>query len=99
MKSLESEQEERMPIQSEAADEEIHSKKSSKLKNDESSSLMTIKQIQDFIANAVKAQLGGGVQKTHLYIEPYTKRFDALYMSRGYQPQKFQQFYGKGNPK
>jgi len=31
--------------------------------------------------------------------QPYTKRVDALRMPHGYQPAKFQQFDGKGNPK
>jgi len=42
---------------------------------------------------------GGDVRKTHLYNKPYTKRVDALYVSRGYQPSKFRQFDGKGDPK
>jgi len=60
---------------------------------------MTVEQIQDWIVNVVKAQLGRGVQKTHLYTRPYTKKVDALYIPHGYQPPKFQQFDGKGNPK
>ena len=34
-----------------------------------------------------------------MYSKPYTKRIDNLRMSLGYQPSKFQQFDGKGNPK
>ncbi|XP_051130789.1 uncharacterized protein LOC127251221 [Andrographis paniculata] len=34
-----------------------------------------------------------------MYAKPYTSRIDALKMSLGYQPPKFQQFDGKGNPK
>ena len=98
-KSSESEGEERVSIQSEASDEEIHSKKVGKLKNGGSSSLLIVKQIQDLIAIAVKVQLGGGMCKTHLYTKPYTKRVDALCMPRGYQPPKFQQFDVNGNPK
>jgi len=45
---------------------------------------MTVEQIQDLIANAVKIQLGRGACKTHLYIKPYTKRVDALYIPHGY---------------
>jgi len=60
---------------------------------------MTIKQIQDLVANAVKLQLGGGAHITHLYTKPYTKRVDALYIPHGYQPPKFQKFDGKGNSK
>jgi len=60
---------------------------------------MTCEQIQELIANAVKTQLGISSRKSHLYIKPYTKRIDALRMSYGYQPPKFNQFDGKGNPK
>ena len=34
-----------------------------------------------------------------LYSKPYSKKIDALKMPRGYQPPKFMQFDGKGNPK
>ena len=88
-----------MSIQSEAFNEEVHSKKSGKLKNDGSLGLMAAEQIRHLIANAVKAQLGEGVWKIHLYIKPYTKRVDTRCMSLDYQPLKFQQFYRKGNPK
>jgi len=86
-------------FQSETSTEEVHSKKGCKLKNGGSPSLMTVEKIQDLIVNAVKIQLGGGAHKTHLYTEPYTKRVDALYKPRGYQPLKFQQFNRKGNLK
>ena len=33
------------------------------------------------------------------YAKPYTARIDSLKMPAGYQPPKFQQFDGKGNPK
>jgi len=60
---------------------------------------MTIDQIHCLISNAIKIQLDGDAHKTHLYTKPYTERVDVLYMARGYQPPKFQQFDGKGNPK
>ena len=60
---------------------------------------MIVEKIQDLIANAVKIQLGRGAHKTHLCTKPYTKRVNTLYMPCSYQPQKFQQFDGKGNPK
>ena len=78
-----SEEEEKASIQSEAFEEEVHSKKGGKLKNGESPSLITVEKIQDLIANTVKAQLGGSARKTHLYTKPYTKRVDALCMPRG----------------
>ena len=99
IKSSESEEEERAFVQSEASDEEVHSKKGGQLKNGGSSSLLTIEKIQDLIANVVKVQLEGGTQKTHLCTKPYTKRVGVLYMPCGYQLPKFQQFDGKGNPK
>jgi len=66
-----------------------------KSENDHFLSSMSIEQIQSLIANAVKAQLGEESYETHLY----TKRIDALRMPRSYQPPKFNQFDGKGNPK
>ena len=60
---------------------------------------MTAEQIQELIARAVKTKLGVGSQKSHLYTKPYTKRIDALRMPYSYQPPKFNQFDGRGNPK
>jgi len=60
---------------------------------------MTIEQIQDLTANAIKTQLGEGSHKTHLWIKPYTKRVDALHMPHGYQSPNFQQSDGKRQPK
>ena len=56
-------------------------------------------QIQSLIVNVVKAQLGEGSRKANLYTKPYTKRIDLLRVPYGYQPPKFNQFDGKGNPK
>ena len=69
-----------------------------KAKNDRSINLMSVEQIQNLIANAVKAQLGGGSHKIHLYTKPETKRIDALCMPHSYHPPKFQQFDDNGNP-
>jgi len=60
---------------------------------------MSIKQIQNLIATAVKAHLEGDSHKIHLYKKPYTKRINTLRMSHGYQPPKFQQFDVEHNPK
>jgi len=54
-------------VQSEASDEEVYLKKGSTLKNDGFPSLMTVEQIQDLIANSIKAQLGGGAENSPLY--------------------------------
>ncbi|KAK9677082.1 hypothetical protein RND81_11G120500 [Saponaria officinalis] len=42
---------------------------------------------------------GSGASFTAKDIKPYSKRIDYLRMPIGYQPPKFQQFDGKGNPK
>ncbi|KAA0054593.1 ty3-gypsy retrotransposon protein [Cucumis melo var. makuwa] len=60
---------------------------------------LSIQQLQDMIANSIRAQYGGSPQTTFMYFKPYTKRIDSLRMPLGYQPPKFQQFDGKGNPK
>jgi len=87
----------------EDSDKESHRSEESdndhKAKKDCSLGSMSVEQIQSLIANAVKAQLGGESYKTHLYTKPYTKRINALRMPYDYQPPKFNQFDGKGNPK
>ena len=51
------------------------------------------------IANSIKTQYSGPAQTLSLYSKPYTKRIDNLIMLNRYQPPKFQQFDGKGNPR
>ena len=51
------------------------------------------------IANSIKTQYVGSTQTFSLSSKSYTKRIDNLRISNGYQPPKFQQFDGKGNPK
>ncbi|KAM1100831.1 hypothetical protein ACFX2B_007171 [Malus domestica] len=51
------------------------------------------------IDNTIKAQYKGSSHDSILYSKPYSKKIDALKMPRGYQPPKFMQFDGKGNPK
>ena len=46
-----------------------------------------------------KDQVGGGSQASIAYAKPYTQRIDLLRMPQNYQPPKFQQFEGKGNPR
>ncbi|VVA38289.1 Hypothetical predicted protein, partial [Prunus dulcis] len=53
----------------------------------------------DMIANTIRAQYGGPSQDTFIFSKPYTKRLDNRRMPMGYQPPKFMQFDGKGNPK
>jgi len=70
-----------------------------KSKKDHSLGSMSIEHTQSLFVNAIKAQLREESCKTHLYTKPYTKRIDTLRMPCGYQPPKFNQFDGKGNPK
>ncbi|KAM0990477.1 hypothetical protein ACFX2C_008989 [Malus domestica] len=60
---------------------------------------LSIKQLQEMIASIVKAQYERSSNTSGLYSKPYLKKIDALKMLRGYQPPKFMQFDGKGNPK
>ncbi|KAM1812027.1 hypothetical protein ACFX12_028594 [Malus domestica] len=60
---------------------------------------LSIQQLQEMITNAIKAQYEGSTHTSMLYSKPYSKRIDALKMPMGYQPPKFMQFDGKGNPK
>ncbi|KAM2292454.1 hypothetical protein EV2_028042 [Malus domestica] len=46
-----------------------------------------------------KIDYEGNSHDSVLYSKPYSKKIDALKMLRGYQPPKFMQFDGKGNPK
>ncbi|KAA0051326.1 ty3-gypsy retrotransposon protein [Cucumis melo var. makuwa] len=56
-------------------------------------------QLQDMIVNSIRAQYGRPPQTSFMYSKSYTKRIDNLRMPLGYQPPKFQQFNGNGNPK
>uniref|UniRef100_A0A2N9ERQ0 Uncharacterized protein n=1 Tax=Fagus sylvatica TaxID=28930 RepID=A0A2N9ERQ0_FAGSY len=67
--------------------------------NSTSIASLSVQQLHDMITNTIRAQYGGTPQSTLMYSKPYTKRIDSLRMPPGYQPPKFQQFDGKGNPK
>ena len=60
---------------------------------------LSVQQLQDMITNTIRGQFAGPPQSFLMYSKPYTKRIDNLRMPVGYQPPKFQQFDGKGNPK
>ncbi|KAM1079610.1 hypothetical protein ACFX2B_014156 [Malus domestica] len=45
-----------------------------------------------------KIDYEGSLHDSVLYSKPYSKKIDTLKMLRGYQPPKFMQFDGKGNP-
>jgi len=84
---------------SEASEDDDGSKKGGKPQNGSSLSSMPVEQIRELIVNAIKTQLEVGSQKSHLYTKTYMKRIDALRVPYGYQPSKFNQFDGRGNPK
>ncbi|KAA0051517.1 ty3-gypsy retrotransposon protein [Cucumis melo var. makuwa] len=67
--------------------------------NSTSIASLSVQQLQEMIANSIKTQYGRPAQTFSLYSKLYTKRIDNLRMPNGYQPSKFQQFDGKGNPK
>ncbi|TYK09793.1 ty3-gypsy retrotransposon protein [Cucumis melo var. makuwa] len=71
----------------------------SQSQNSTSIESLSVQQLQEMIANSIKTQYGGPAQTFSLYSKPYMKRIDNLRMPNGYQPPKFQQFDGKGNPK
>ena len=60
---------------------------------------LSVQQLQDMITNTIRAQYGGSSTSFLTYAKPYTKRIDNMRMPNGYQPPKFLQFDGKGNPK
>ncbi|KAK2987913.1 hypothetical protein RJ640_003180 [Escallonia rubra] len=70
-------------------------------KEDRSNSVasLSVQQLQDMITTRIRAQFGGPSRNNLMYSKPYTKRIDNMRMPAGYQPPKFQQFDGKGNPK
>ena len=47
-------------------------------KNDSTLNSMSFEQIQNLIADAIKAHLEGGSHRTHRYSKLYAKRIDAL---------------------
>ena len=59
----------------------------------------TEKRLQAIIASSIRNQLGEISSGASRYVKPYTKRIDSLCMPVGYQPPKFQQFDGNGNPR
>ncbi|KAM1597923.1 hypothetical protein PS2_032779 [Malus domestica] len=60
---------------------------------------LSIQQLQVMITNTIKTQYEGSSNTSGFYSKPYSKKIDTLKMPKGYQPPKFIQFDGKGNPK
>ena len=92
------------PVKKETNDEDEPpvEKVKEKREPDQAAALMkylSILQLQEMIAITIKAQYEGNSHTSLLYSKLYSKKIDALKMPRGYQPPKFMQFDGKGNPK
>ncbi|KAH6782090.1 hypothetical protein C2S51_007383 [Perilla frutescens var. frutescens] len=64
-----------------------------------SDGLIQIDQLREFIKGTIKSKFDGSSKSSSTYSKPYTQRIDNLKMPLGYQPPKFTQFDGKGNPK
>ena len=55
--------------------------------------------LKEFIEGTIKDKYEVSTKSSHMYAKPYNARIDNFKMPAGYQPPKFQQFEGKGNPK
>ncbi|KAL3587174.1 hypothetical protein D5086_014041 [Populus alba] len=61
--------------------------------------IFTKNQLKELIKEAITDQVESSIQPSYSYAKPYTQRIDLLKMPLSYQPPKFQQFDGKGNPR
>jgi len=61
--------------------------------------IFTTNQLKELIKEAITDQVESSIQPSYSYTNPYTQRIDLLKMLLSYQPPKFQQFDGKGNPR
>ena len=64
-----------------------------------SNEMVTPNQLKELIKEAIKNQVKSVIQPSYTYAKPYSQRIDRLRMPGSYQPPKFQQFDGKGNPR
>ncbi|KAL0325262.1 UNVERIFIED_CONTAM: hypothetical protein Sradi_5095500 [Sesamum radiatum] len=64
-----------------------------------SDGLIPVDQLKECIEGTIRSKIEGSSRPSLTYSKPYTPRIDSLKMLMGYQPPKFQQFDGKGNPK
>ncbi|KAL0361614.1 UNVERIFIED_CONTAM: hypothetical protein Sradi_3845900 [Sesamum radiatum] len=64
-----------------------------------SDGVIPVDQLKEFIEGTIRSKIEGSSKSSLTYSKPYTPRIDNLKMPMGYQPPKFQQFDGKGNPK
>ena len=64
-----------------------------------SEGMIPLDRLKEFIEGTIKDKYEVSTKSSHMYAKPYTARIDSFKMPAGYQPPKFQQFEGKGNPK
>ncbi|KAL0370671.1 UNVERIFIED_CONTAM: hypothetical protein Sangu_0385200 [Sesamum angustifolium] len=64
-----------------------------------SDGLIPVDQLKEFIEGTIRSKIEGSSKSSLTYSKPYTKKIDNLKMPMSYEPPKFQQFDGKGNPK
>ncbi|KAL0288676.1 UNVERIFIED_CONTAM: hypothetical protein Sangu_2646200 [Sesamum angustifolium] len=94
-KQVEAHDEVEMPIKQHYAEND----KSVKEPQISSDGLIPVDQLKEFIEETIKSKIEGSSRSSFTYSKPYTPKIDSLKMPMGYQPPKFQQFDGKGNPK
>ncbi|KAL0356759.1 UNVERIFIED_CONTAM: hypothetical protein Scaly_1361600 [Sesamum calycinum] len=94
-KQVEAHDEVEMPIKQHYAEKD----KSAKEFQISSDGLIPVDQLKEFIEGTIRSKIEGSSRSSFTYSKPYTPRIDNLKMPIGYQPPKFQQFDGKGNPK
>ncbi|KAK4406448.1 hypothetical protein Sango_0651300 [Sesamum angolense] len=94
-KQVEAHDEVEMPIKQHDTEKD----KSAKELQISSDGLIPMDQLKEFIEGTIRSKIEGSSRSSFTYSKPYTLRIDSLKMPMGYQPPKFQQFDGKGNPK
>ena len=80
-------------------EEEENSAKVAKESQPKANEMVTPNQLKELIKEAIKDQVETVIQPSYTYAKPYSQRIDRLRMPTSYQPSKFQQFDGKGNPR
>ncbi|KAH0781624.1 hypothetical protein KY290_001222 [Solanum tuberosum] len=64
-----------------------------------SKGMIPLDYLKEFIEGTIKYKYKVSTKSSHMYAKTYTARIDKFKLYVGYQPPKFQQFEGKGNPK
>ncbi|KAK4382613.1 hypothetical protein Sango_2856000 [Sesamum angolense] len=93
-KQVEAHYEVEMPIKQHDTEKD----KSAKELQISSDGLIPMDQLKEFIEGTIRSKIEGSSRSSFTYSKPYPPRIDSFKMPMGYQPPKFQQFDGKGNP-